>query len=227
MVSIPFEKANGHILAVLGERKALIDTGSPFSLAMQPFDFLGIQHPASSEFQKDILRKIKEVAGFQFDLLIGCDILAQQDLRICWCDGVLIFGTELTDGPILLQLKKVAGVPVFPLRLKEHNINAIFDTGAPLSYVDPALVAGSVSLGQREDFYPGIGRFSATIYRVPVCLDTDPVILEFGILPDEFQPALSLIFQQTSCSAVVGTGLLETFDCNISWARNTISWSRR
>jgi hypothetical protein len=81
--------------------------------------------------------------------------------------------------------------------------------------------------GQRADFYPFVGHFTAPTYVIPTALDHTQQDIEYGILPDPLQRMLGIAMTMSGSLAVVGTQLLEVFDCTISWNRNTISWKGR
>lgn len=226
MPTIQIENAGGHVLVPIDGKRAILDTGSPVSMANGSFQFLGRQRLVPRNIMGLTPEKMSELAGFQIDILIGCDILSEQALRIRWRDLCLDFGDDIPDGPLVSELTSVTGIPIFPVRIRGNSTRAIFDTGAHLSYIKPELVAGQEPSGRRSDFYPIVGQFVAPTYIVPMALDNSPMDMEFGILPDSLQMMLGLIMTMTGSSAVIGTQLLDFFDCTIAWGRNRISWGR-
>jgi hypothetical protein len=91
-----------------------------------------------------------------------------------------------------------------------------------LSHIDPGLIRGRTASGQRDDFYPFVGRFNAPTYVVPTALDNMPLHSEYGILPDSWQMMLGMAMTMSDSSAVVGNRILEAINCTISWNRKTI-----
>lgn len=226
MITIPILKEHGHILIETGGKRAVIDTGSATSMATEPFDFLGSIYSPPADIFGVTPRTMSELAGFQIDILIGCDILFTNTLRIRWNDGLLDAGNDIEDGPIVARMDVFMGVPVVPLTLRERPARALLDTGAYLSYIRSDLVDGQSPCGQRSDFHPIAGQFVATTFRVPTALDDMPLDIEYGILPDSLQGLMGLAMGMSGSSAVVGTQLLEYFDCTVSWRDNKISWKR-
>lgn len=227
MITLPIEQERGHLLVAIDSRKALIDTGSPVSLSPEPFDFLGSLHSPVSSIMGVTPRKISEVAGFQIDILIGCDLLSAHALRFRLGGSAMDVGDDLPLNPIQSEMELLMGIPVFPLTIQGQPAKAIFDTGAHLSYISPKLVKGQTPIGERNDFYPLIGRFVVPIYRVPTALNDMTFDIEYGIFPDSLQKMFDMGMNMSEFSAVIGTQILEHFDCTLTWAQKRISWKRR
>lgn len=220
---------SGHLVLLLpGGKRALVDTGSPISVAAEPFEFLGRVRQPVREIMGFSADRISELTGFKVDALIGTDLLGEQSIRIRWRDGVLEVSDDLPDGEQVAELALVAGIPVFALEVRGSRIRAFFDTGAHLSYIDPALVKDLPPGGERDDFHPMVGRYRAPVYELPVRMTpgTEPVDIEFGLIPAGLQPAMAMAMTMARASAVVGTRLLANYDCCIAWERCTISWTR-
>lgn len=227
MITLPIQREKGHLLVGIDNRRAIIDTGSPTSMSLEPFEFIGTRHCPPSNIMGITPGKMFELCGFRFDILIGCDILSAHTLRFRWNDGAVDVGDDLEEGPLSSEMESFMGIPVFPLEIQGRATRALFDTGAHLSYIDPDLVEGQVPSGQRNDFYPTVGQFVAPTYRVPTALDSTAIEIDYGILPDSLQMMLGMAMSLSESSAVVGTQLLEHFDCTLSWHRQTISWRRK
>lgn len=227
MMTLPIQKERGHLMVSIGNRRAVIDTGSPASMSPEPFDFLGERHSPASNIMGVTPRKMSELSGLRIDILIGCDILSAHTLRFRWNDDAMDAGNDLEDGPHSSEMDILMGIPIFPLTIQGRQTKALFDTGAHLSYINPELVDGQASSGQRKDFYPMVGQFVAPTYLVPTALDDKPLDIDYGILPDSLQMMLGTAMSMSDSAAVIGTQILEHFDCTISWARNKISWRRR
>ncbi len=135
-------------------------------------------------------------------------------------------GDDIENGSISSSMDTLMGIPIFPLMLQGQPTKALFDTGAHLSYINPEVVEGQAPSGQRNDFYPFVGQFVAPTYRILTALDNAPLDIEYGILPDCLQMMLGAAMNMSHTSAVIGTQLLEYFDCTVSWTNCRISWSR-
>ena len=226
METINIIKERGHILLPIGNKRAVLDTGSPQSMAPEPFEFLGVRRNVPTNIGGVTPQIMSEVAGFPIDIIIGCDILSKHTVRLRWRDGYMDIGEDIPDGDVPSPMETFKNLPVFPLSLQGNRTKAFFDTGAHLSYIDPERVAGMPPSGQRDDFSPYIGQFTTDIYTVPTSLDHTPLDIEYGIMPDTLKQMFGWVFAATNASAVIGTQMLEHFDCTISWPRNTISWTR-
>jgi len=196
-------------------------------MSCNPLEFFGTVYTLPASIMGVTPQEIGELAGIQMDALIGCDLLSQHDIRIRWKDHALDIGDQLPDGQITSNLRIFMGIPIFSVCLRGNNMSAIFDTGAHLSYIDPQLVSGEVPLGECDDFYPFVGRFTTPTYLVSTALDENPIDVEYGILPDALQVMLGMVLLLSGSSAVIGPQLLNHFDCTVSWARETISWTRK
>lgn len=226
METINIIKERGHIVVLIGDKRAVIDTGSPASMAPEPFAFLGRTRTTCTNILGTTPETMGDLAGFPIDIMIGCDILSDYTIRLRWRDGCMDIGEDVPDGQIVSSMKPLEGPPVFPVEMAGTQTRAVFDSGAHLSYIDPEWVDGWAPSGQRKDFHPFAGHYTTNLYRVATALDRTPFDIEYGILPEPLQQAFGMGLRMMGVSAVIGTQLLEHFDCTISWTRETISWSR-
>ncbi len=227
MTTLPIQKKRNHLLVAIDERTAIIDTGSPTSMSAEPFDFLGDRHSPPSDLMGIRPDKMSKLAGFPIDILIGCDILSSHTVRFRWNDNAMDAGNDIEDGSLSSDMDALEGIPVFPLILQDRSVKAFFDTGAHLSYINPDLVQGQTSSGQSNDFHPINGQFVTSTYRVQTALDETPLDIDYGILPDALQRTFGMMMRGKRIEAIIGTQILEHFDCTISWSRKKISWKRR
>lgn len=225
--TLQFSKERGHIVIPMGNRSALIDTGSPFSISENPFEWCGRKHAPQTNYMRFTTQKMSELAGIQIDILIGCDVLSEQDIRIRWRDNELDVGSDIPDAPIFGKLSTIERLPIFPITLRGRNTKAFLDTGAHLAYIAPEIVKEDKPSSERDDFYPFVGRFTVPTYLVTTTLHGITFDIEYGVLPDSLQGMLDMAMTKAGSLAVIGTQLLERFDCTISWARQTVSWRQR
>lgn len=219
-------KEQGHILLPIGDKRALLDTGSPVSVAPEPFEFLGMICKVPTNIRGVTPQKMADLAGFPIDMLIGCDILSRYTVRLRWNDGCMDVGEDIPEGPVQSPLEALQGRPVFPVRLQGKPVKSILDTGAHLAYIDPDLVSGQAASGSRDDFHIDVGHYTTDIYTVPTVLDDTTINIEYGIMPNSLASCLGPDLDRAKISAVIGTQLLEHYDCTISWTRKIISWSQ-
>jgi len=62
-------------------------------------------------------------------------------------------------------------------------VRCVVDTGAPLSYVPGTVAKHHDVIGERKDFFPGVGSCTTSVYRIPMEIDQSPLPLECGVLP--------------------------------------------
>lgn len=108
----------GHLCIPLADRIALLDTGSPVTLATAPFEFLGEVCEAPAETFGLSLRSISELSGLSIDILLGADLLTRQNMRIRWREEAIDFGGDIPRGKTAGPLSSLMGIPVFDLELQ-------------------------------------------------------------------------------------------------------------
>jgi len=224
MVTLNFEKKNGHILLKMNDLNLLIDTGSPVSIANNHIRFLNKTYNTLRSMMGTNVETLSNLSGFKIDALIGNDILSNYKFRIRWNECCIDFGDDLPDGRIVQKMINLMGI-IFPVNIDGEGTLAIFDTGAFISYISEDKVAGKTPIETREDFYPVIGKFTTPIYKVPLTIDGNNIIsMDFGTLPGVLKMMHGMIMSVTKTKAVLGTQLLEVYNCTIDWKKNKISW---
>ncbi len=224
-VTLTFIPDKGHIMLPLGDQMALLDTGSPSSISSRPFDFGGERHTTPTQLMGITTMVLSDLAGISIDILIGCDILSRHKIRIRWQEQCLDIGDDTPDGTMVDEMELVMGCPIFPLRIASNSTKALFDTGAHLSYILSALVSGVAQTGEKADFHPFNGHFTSPTYTMETALGDQTFAMEYGTLSGKLGADVALTLQMTNTSAVIGTQLLELFDCTLSWKEKRISWS--
>ena len=92
-----------------------------------------------------------------------------------------------------------------------------------LSYISPALIAGIPQSGEKEGFHPINGHFTAPTYNVETALGGKNFTMLYGTLPGLLGMSTDMAMSMSGSSAVIGTQLLEYFDCTLSWKEGTNS----
>ena len=90
------------------------------------------------------------------------------------CDGVSL------RTPLQLD------VPTAEVRIGARHGIAFLDTGARLSYMDPAAVTGR-PVGREKDFLPMFGEFETDVYEAEIELAGLQLRARFGLLPTPLQ----------------------------------------
>jgi hypothetical protein len=223
--TLSFTPDKGLIMLPMGDQMALIDTGSPASISSCPIYFGGQHYTTPDQLMGFTTRELSELAGINIDILIGCDILSRHKIRIRWREHSIDIGDDTPDGTTINEMESMHGCPIFPLRIANNSTKALFDTGAHLSYISPALVAGMAKTGQKADFHPFNGHFTSPTYNVETTLGGKAFSIEYGTLSGKLGAAVDMAMNMSNTSAVIGTQLLEHFACTLSWKESRISWS--
>ena len=164
----------------------LIDTGCPISFGHGPIQLNGQQHVLADGFPPLTIDHIAlYVGGVQS--LLGTDLLMSYRVLLDVPRGRVIFSAnELTCEGVEVSTPLVAGVPTTNLTVGGTSVVAVLDTGAGLSYMDPAAVQ-TAPVDREEDFHPTLGRFETDVYEVEVELAGVRHAGRFGILPQSIR----------------------------------------
>jgi hypothetical protein len=177
-----YDNINGHIILPFEGKRLLIDTGSPISIGSGSLDFLGREYQLHKPVQGASPEALSEFIGTKIDGLVGLDILHNHDLRLDW--STLEFDPEENEvGEILPLSFGNFGLPAIPLEVNSHTVEAIFDTGAQISYINKSVTAGECSVGEFCDFHHTVGEFTTTLYRLATKLGEQLLTLDYGLLP--------------------------------------------
>jgi hypothetical protein len=194
-----FEAIDGHIVVNRDGSLSIIDTGAPLSTT------------APSMVSDHLGRPIAE--------LLGCDALDGWVLEIEWNALRLSWAPSREPlGDSIPLVMSPLGVPLIDVLGPDGLVRCVFDTGAPLSYVPGAVAKRHDVVGEREDFFPGLGEFSTSVYRVPMMIGKSALPLECGVLTPLLQMALSL---RCPSGYIVGwqilTGAISRMDLRGGW----------
>ncbi len=139
------------------------------------------------------LAEIGSHVGTNLDGLIGTDILAGYDTVIDPArNEVRVSKDELQLDGTHLHLDFLMGIPVTEATAAGHPVKMIFDTGAKISYVSSEIARACPSTGSLEDFFPGIGAFTAQTHTVPITLGPDTITITAGEMPMLLSMALMM-----------------------------------
>lgn len=201
------DTAAGHPIADIGGVRCLLDTGSPVTIGRTCFRILGVEHQPQEGLGAVDVAEVSRLIGSRVDVLLGTDVLGGFTWVLDWPGGSVRF----LPGPGHLAGRNVPaslrhGIPAIEIDAGGHDGSrlAFLDTGARLSYMDPADVDGAAPLGEEEDFFPLVGRFRVPVYGRMVMVAGEPFHGSFGTLPS----ALGLALGLTGVTWVLGCGIL-------------------
>ena len=169
----PFRVDGGHVVVDVEGVKVLLDTGAQVSFGRVPtLTFMGETHGlpqdclgrcTTAELVDGLRRHTPVSPAFDFEALLGLDILAGRMLSLDWVRGVLTVegrGTGLgttRNGPL-------PGTTVIGVGGRE--MDAFIDTGAWRTYLVPEVAEGMPRIGTFQDYNPILGVIDPDLVEV-------------------------------------------------------------
>jgi hypothetical protein len=215
---------SGHIIAIVGQFRLLIDTGAPSSVAdSSPLAFAGRPWQTQMSYMGVSPESLSTSVGTPINALIGTDILNQYDIVIDPTTHALNLSEDELPlvGPSL-ELDNFMGIPVIEATVGDDSVRMFFDTGAKLSYLDSDRTNAFQSAGTESDFYPGFGEFSTNAYDIPIILAAETIVLRVGNLPQLLQMTLMM----ADTAGILGTAILQTHKVTFAPRRKVMTLQR-
>ncbi len=208
----PLDTRNDLVIALVGDKRVLIDTGSPQSFGKQaPINFLGeeVTPDGSAMMGMASIESVNEFLENPVDALFGGDMIGDHPFRIDFTNKTITFLAEgySEEGGAVVPLNVTMGGLVFNMGLNGREVSAVLDTGAHYSYLTENQPETAGFTREIEDFTPMTGRFTSRMGEVPVVLAGKELVFEFGILSGMLGGLLSML----GASGVVGAALLKKF----------------
>jgi hypothetical protein len=184
----------GHPIIQDGENIILIDTGAPSTIHVsEHLNFLSEDFSCTSSYMGLTVSKLSEHLGMQVTTLLGTDVLSKykilldyQNLQVSFSKDEISFeGTEI-------GITHFMGIPIIELEVNNQPLKFFLDTGAKLSYLSEDFTNGYSSVGNEEDFYPGVGQFETECFDVSTRIGNSDFIVRYGNLPFMLQMTLML-----------------------------------
>ena len=194
------------VIVCQGVRAAIV-TGTPNSFGRLPLQILGREHRLPAEILGVTAESIGQHLGTTIDAVIGGDLLRGFECLIDLGRGKVVFshGSLGCDG-VSLRTPLRMDIPSAEVRIGARHGVAFLDTGARLSYMDPAAVSGP-PVGREKDFFPMVGEFETDVYEAEIELAGLRFRTRFGLLPAPLQQSMASLGGQW----VIGAELLRQF----------------
>lgn len=230
MHSFQINLVNGHAIIESGENIILVDTGSPRTYHVSDvLTFCSEEHRCSHR-TKEILEmgRLTPDEAFRFigariTTLLGTDILSKYRVLIDYKNRAMRFSrNDIAFNGATKRLSSFFGVPIVELEARGETLRFFLDTGARLSYLSADLTVGLESVGEDEDFYPGLGAFRAPRYVVPVKLDDCEFNATFGNLP----PLLEMTLEFAGAKGIIGYDFFVQFKVLLDLANGILKYER-
>jgi len=156
-MDFPLELHRGHVIALGGDRRLLIDTGSPGSSAGRAISRAPDGSCSRAPFGDDI-DSIAADVGARLDGIVGMDLVARLGgVTLRWVDKRLFFGPASSDGAVIAAGPRRRAPPRAVARIGDSGVSAVVDYGAFISYATPTLLDGLPTTGEVDDFHPQFG----------------------------------------------------------------------
>jgi hypothetical protein len=212
MNEFPLELIDGHVVIRSDGRALLLDTGSPVTLSHLPLSFLGQEWPVEAEYFGASTEDLSQHAGVRIDVLLGANVLSRFAVAVDTRTNRVVFNSQaILHADLVVPLETLMGIPVMEVGLGGRPLRMWFDTGAPLSYLRAAVAASYPVIRHAQDFYPGVGRFTTAVHRVPLTVRDHAIAMDCGTLP----PVLEAGLLKDGVNGIVGTELLNSF--GVEW----------
>jgi len=218
-----YKLVNGHIIFMANDKTILFDIGSPSSIGYgEELTFAKTSFQLQQDYLDVPLDSLVEMAGFQFDVVMGPEILERFDVRIEPTENWISFGQKLTlPNEIEVPIDLFKRIPILKFNVAGNTVPLLFEPGARMSYINPDFVSGLKPSYEAVDFYPTYGKFRKPRYYLPTSLGDHKMLLIFGVLPDGLQ---RLLFP-ANVQGILGSDIFDNFSCMLSIRRRVISFS--
>jgi Ca-activated chloride channel family protein len=191
------------VIVCQGVRAAIV-TGTPISFGRLPLQILGQEYHLPADLAGASAESIGQSLGTTIDAVIGGDLFVQFECLIDLGRGKVVFshGSLGCDG-VSLRTPLHLDVPTADVTIGARQGIGFVDTGARLSYMDPAAITGR-PVGREKDFLPMFGEFETDVYEAEIELAGLQFRARFGLLPAMLQQAMAALGGQW----VIGSELL-------------------
>jgi len=200
----PLEVVSGHLIAQIGDTRALLDTGAPLSFGNGALTLLERPVPLLDTALGVTPEYITGKVGTRVDALLGTDVLGRLYFEVDCAAGTCTFDDQAAafDG-CRVPLVSMLGTPVAMASIGGAEVRMVVDTGAQFGYLRDTYLQGRRSLGPRDDFHPILGDYTTEVFEVPVTLGDTTMNLAFGRMP----PGVALMMDLANAEGDFGTDL--------------------
>ena len=216
---------NGHLLAVIGSQRALLDTGFPFSFGNCGSITLCGREFAISKGASPTTEGLSRLIETEFSLVLGADVLRQLDFRIDVPGLEITFSENFGDiGGSAMPLRIISGLPVLSARSQKGEFPFLISTGMKLSFLDSSIASAFPVVGKGTDFIPGMGKsegtkFETELRRIKVNIGQKKMNLSFGLLPEAIEES---VLGGLGVTGILGAEMFANTPIGISYRRQEL-----
>ena len=177
---------DGHAIIHDGENIILLDTGSPVTFHNQTtLLFLDKNYNVTTDAMGVNIPVLSDLVRYQITTLMGTDILGKYLIEFDYSRQKVTFRNADSDFEgTAIPIISLMNIPVVNLGINGQQLRFFLDSGARLSYLNEKYTFGSKSLGEEEDFYPGIGRYRVPCFLMETLAGNSPFLVKYGTPPD-------------------------------------------
>lgn len=175
-----------HVLVNDEGKWLLLDTGAGTTVGpTSEFTFKGEKFPCVNNYFGVSTPGLSELVGHRVDYLVGLEVLRKFPFKIDMGAGKVTFydeGHKFDEG-FVVPLRSPAGLCgalTFQFKFNGEIVEAIFDTGAPINYMNKPVGEPD---GSAEDFFPAFGRWTTKLYWNEVEFGDRKLRMKFGVIP--------------------------------------------
>lgn len=183
----------------------LVDTGSPVSFGPRDsVELAGVRFELARSLMGFSVEKISALVGFEIAGLLGTDVINRLDWLFDLPSGLVTVSTEplQLEGPSI-EIRDLMGVPVIPVEVGGRPLQAIFDTGAELSYLPRECFDGLSPHGRFRDLNPVLGSFEVDVYCLDARIGGIPFTLRSAPTPENLG-LLQMAFRMAGAQGLLG-----------------------
>jgi len=188
--SYRLEDCNGYIVADIEGSRCLIDTGSPSTVSpRKQLSMFGEKFGTIPTYGPMHLGDIEKGVGTRLDYLVGLNVLTKFPWELDVEEGWIAFypdslPTSITNRWHYMNCGSFMGMPVLKFNLNGRDYQGLFDTGAPLQYAPKDAELGKL-FDYQKDFFPTVGEFLSSRYKVQFKVGNRIIDGMFGKFPPE------------------------------------------
>ena len=209
---------NKHLLIETNRGLILIDTGSPVSFHVESsIEINGREHKVSTSYMGITVQYISQKIGCQISGLLGMDIMNLYEIHIDvrqvpHAIGNVCFFEPNTSVPV--RGKSIMGIPTVEALINGRKTVLLFDTGAPISYIDRTYTKCAPISDTVIDFSPLIGcdEFEVDCYMLTTHFDNvfgrdGQSEIAYGNTP----PQMATMLKALQVDGIIGYDLMEKY----------------
>lgn len=211
METYPLEIIDGHLVAEIGGRWFLVDTGAHMTFGEGgSVSILGDRIAYPLDLHGII--SIDDVSRYvdpRIQAILGADVLASTWFTFDLARRQFIISRDpIPFEGAWLQAELFMGVPLIDAKVNGRTLRAVLDTGATICFLEPENLDGLESVGRKRDFFPTMGHFETQVYSPTFEFGGNADPLKTGTLPESLWDLLRAI----DAEAILGTELLNYYD---------------